>query len=278
MNSPRERSRQFLFLLAAIFAWPIGTAQAADVGSNPGASAPASAIKPWTVIVSPYIWAASMKGNASLGGHDTTVDVPFKDTFQHLKFALMGAVELTDGRWGVYFNGETVKTEQDEAVGTRQLGLSTTMSMIAGGAYYRVYESRLGGNTAFGTPRIFAIEPTAGLRWTRLSARLATGPISVEKGVDWTDPFVGVRLSADVSERWNIFAEADVGGFRSGRKVSVNAQVYAGYRTMFLGRPTILRAGYRVLHQNYETADFTGHTFRWDVTQHGPVLGLSMHF
>lgn len=278
MNSATKRNRRFLFVLLAVSASSLSVARAADISSNQTEPAQTAASRPWAVIVSPYVWTAAMKGNASLGGHDTTVDVPFKDTLHHLNFALMGAIEVTTGRWGVYFNGETVKTSQDEVVRTLQLGFSSTMSMIAGGAYYRIYESRLGGNTVFGAPRTFAIEPTAGVRWTRLSARLSTGPISVEKSVDWTDPFVGVRLSADVNERWNIFAEADIGGFRSGSQMSVNAQVYAGYRTMILDRPTILRAGYRVLHQNYETADFTGHMFRWDVTQHGPVVGFSMYF
>jgi hypothetical protein len=46
-----------------------------------------------------------------------------------------------------------------------------------------------------------------------------------------------------------------------------------------LGRPTILRFGYRALYQDYENDDFTGiNKFRWDVTQHGPVIGFSMRF
>jgi hypothetical protein len=53
--------------------------------------------KEWRVIVSPYIWAASLKGNASLAGFETDVDIPFSDTFDHLDFAFMGNVEVTNG-------------------------------------------------------------------------------------------------------------------------------------------------------------------------------------
>jgi hypothetical protein len=86
-------------------------------------------------------------------------------------------------------------------------------------------------------------------------------------------------MNADLTDRWNLFAEADVGGFDVGSKVSVNAQAYLGYRMEMLGKPTILRAGYRLLYQDYENDDFTGaNKFRWDVSQHGPVVGFSMRF
>lgn len=73
-------------------------------------------------------------------------------------------------------------------------------------------------------------------------------------------------------------AEADVGGFGTGSKLSVNAQAYLGYRTHMGNLPTILRVGYRVLSQDYEGDDFTGNKFNWNVTQHGPVVGLSIRF
>ena len=86
-------------------------------------------------------------------------------------------------------------------------------------------------------------------------------------------------MNADLTDRWNLFAEADVGGFDVGSKVSVNAQAYLGYRMEMLGKPTILRAGYRLLYQDYENDDFTGaNKFRWDVSQYGPVVGFSMRF
>jgi hypothetical protein len=34
----------------------------------------------WHVIVSPYVWGASLNGKASIAGFNTDVDVPFLDT------------------------------------------------------------------------------------------------------------------------------------------------------------------------------------------------------
>ncbi|QFY62388.1 hypothetical protein FZ934_07740 [Rhizobium grahamii] len=233
----------------------------------------------WAVIVSPYAWAASLKGSGSLAGFDTDVDVPFSEIFDHLDLVAMGNIELTNGQWGVYFDGQYVKTSQSEDVFAHEIGLDITTTTLSAGAFYKAYEQQLGGDTVFGKPRTLSIEPTAGVRWTELKADVQAFGLRTKKSADWTDPFVGLRMNADLTERWNLFAEADVGGFDVGSKVSVNAQAYLGYRTMMFGHPTILRAGYRLLYQDYENDDFTGaNKFRWDVSQHGPVIGLSMRF
>jgi hypothetical protein len=233
----------------------------------------------WAVIVSPYVWAGSLKGNGSLAGFDTDVDVSFPHIFDHLDLAVMGNIEVTNGKWGVYFDGEHVRTSQDEEVLSNELGLEIRSTWLAVGAFYQIYEQELGGETVFGRSRTLSLEPTAGVRWTKLEADVSFLGFRTNKSADWTDPFVGLRVNADLTERWNLFAEADIGGFGVGSRLSVNAQAYFGYRTMMLGRPTILRFGYRALYQDYENDDFTGvNKFRWDVTQHGPVIGFSMRF
>lgn len=249
-------------------------ADAADV--DPPRPAPA---RDWTVIVSPYGWAASLVGNGSLAGFDTDVDVPFSDVLRHLDLVLMGNVEATNGRWGVYIDGQYVRTSQKEDVLEHEIGLDITTTTLSAGAFFTAYEKALGGDTVFGRPRTWTLEPTAGLRWTELKADVEAFGNRGAISADWTDPFVGLRTNLDLDARWNVFAEADVGGFGIGSELSVNAQAYLGYRTFLFDRPTILRAGYRVLDQDFETEDFTGSSrFRWDVTQHGPVLGLSMVF
>jgi hypothetical protein len=233
----------------------------------------------WAVIVSPYVWAASLKGNASLAGFDTDVDVLFSEIFDHLDLALMGNVEVTNGKWGVYFDGQHVQTSQDERVFAHEIGIDIKTTTLAAGAFFKAYEVELGGQTVFGKPRTISFEPTVGVRWTELKADVSAFGVSSTKNSDWADPFIGLRMNADLTDRWNLFAEADVGGFDVGSKVSVNAQAYLGYRMEMLGKPTILRAGYRLLYQDYENDDFTGaNKFRWDVSQHGPVVGFSMRF
>lgn len=235
--------------------------------------------KEWSVIVSPYVWGASLNGSGSLAGFNTNVDIPFSEVFKNLDLAVMGNVEITNGQWGVYFDGQYVKTSQEEHVFDNQIGLGINTTMLSAGGFFELYETELGGDTVFGKPRTLSIEPTAGVRWTKLQADVTAFGTQAEKSADWTDPFVGVRVNADLTDRWNLFSEIDVGGFGLGSNLSVNAATYLGYRTTMFGNPTVLRAGYRLLYQNYEGDDFTGaNKFRWNVTQQGPVVGFSMQF
>ena len=122
----------------------------------------------WDIIVSPYVWGASLNGNGALAGLTTDVDVPFSETLKHLDFALMGNIEVTNGQWGAYIDAQHVRTSQEEDVFHHQLDLKIIQTNIAGGVFYRVYNQELGGTTVFGRPRVFAVEPTVGVRWTRL--------------------------------------------------------------------------------------------------------------
>jgi hypothetical protein len=232
----------------------------------------------WNLIVSPYVWAASLKGDASLAGLNSEIDIPFSEIFDHLDLAAMGNVEVTNGLFGFYLDGQYVQTSQDEHLADNEIGLKIKTTILAAGVYYRAYDLPLGGKTVFGEPRHFTIEPTIGIRWTKLEVDADAGFIGINKSADWVDPFVGARVSYDLSEKWNLSGEADTGGFDTGSKLAINAQAYLGYRTYMFNHPTILRVGYRVLSQHYETDDFTGNKFRWNVTQHGPVLGFSMRF
>lgn len=225
----------------------------------------------WKVIISPYVWGAGLKGNSSILGVPAHIDVPFDKTLRNLDFALMGSIEITNGTFGVYIDGQYADVSKDETIRSVQIGTGMTSTTMSAGVYYRMFESQLGGDTTFGTPRTFAIEPTIGVRWTKLSAALEGLGHHISASDSWTDPFVGTRMSLDLSNRWNLAMEGDVGGF--GSRLSLGGQAYLGYRTKLLGHDSIVRAGYRALYQDYESKDFD-----WKVTQHGQVVGVSMHF
>lgn len=158
----------------------------------------------WRVIFSPYVWGASLNGTAGLLGRSTDVNVPFREIFDNLDMTFMGNVDISNGTVGFFIDGQYVKTSQDENLRDNELALDIKTTTLAAGAYYRVYEQQLEGTTLFGNQRIFAIEPTVGVRWTRLEAGLEVGPYSGSRKVEWTDPLVGARVFYDINDRWNI--------------------------------------------------------------------------
>ncbi|HEV7336511.1 MAG TPA: hypothetical protein VGO06_11120 [Bosea sp. (in: a-proteobacteria)] len=247
-------------------------ADAADAAA-PKAEAPLRAAPDWTVTVSPYLWGASLNGDAAVFHHKRAVDVPFRDTVKDLKFGFMGAIEIQRGKLGFFANGQYTDVESNERLRWLDIGVGTRSTMLAAGASYRLFEAALGGDTVHGAPRIFALDPLAGVRWTRMTGSISVAGAGLSKTEAWFDPLIGARMTLDIDERWNLFAEADVGGFGVGSRITYNAQAYLGYRTTLLGRPTMLRAGYRALYQDYRDGGFL-----WKVTQHGPVLGASMQF
>ncbi|MCX5568794.1 hypothetical protein [Kaistia nematophila] len=272
-------------VLLAIVAASGASASAADLGVSQE-TAPARQ-SDWSVIVSPYLWAASLQGEGALRGIPVNVDVPFSETFKNLDIGLMGVVEVTNGAFGVFVNGEYVDVTSEKTfrpklpvIGQTEVnvGAGTTTTIVSAGAYYRAFEAPLGGDNAFGGARVLAISPLAGLRWTRLEGNLSVevpdvASRDVSDSVQWVDPFVGARVDIDLTPRWNLAIEGDVGGFDIGSRISLNGQAYLGYRTQILGHETMWRIGYRALYQ-----DYTKGGFDWDVTQHGPVIGASVRF
>lgn len=249
------------------------SAVAADVSPARKAGAPAVHDRDWSIIVSPYMWAASLNGDASLHHVPVHVDVPFRDTLKNLDFGVMGAVEIGRGRYGAYINAEYVDVSRNVKLGWLDIGGGMTSYLVSAGAFYRLYETGLGGATVFGAPRVFALEPTAGVRWTHLTGRFHAGGLRISESEGWLDPFIGARIHYDLTDRWNLFAEGDVGGFGVGSRLSANGQAFLGYRTTLLGHQSIIRAGYRVLYQDYRDGGF-----QWTVTQHGPIIGASIAF
>lgn len=234
----------------------------------------------WSVLVSPYLWGASLNGNMKLAGKKHKIDMPFSEIASHLDSVFMGNIELTNHRWGGYLDVVHVDTDQNEQVLGQAFNLAVRQTTVAAGGFYRAYEYELPGTTVFGEARHIALDPVVGVRWTKIGASVKNKPygIRMSKEARWTDPFLGARLSIDLSTRWNWATLVELGGMDTGGKKSSNINTYLGYRAVVGNYPVIFRLGYRSLKQRYTSTDFTGHTFKYDIRQSGPVAGLTVRF
>ncbi len=90
---------------------------------------------------------------------------------------------------------------------------------------------------------------------------------SFEKSQWWIDPVIGLRLEADLTDRWKLMALGDVGGFGIGSASDFTweAMLAAGYR---ISRRWTLALGYRAIGLDYD-----GSAVHLDVVQHGPQVG-----
>lgn len=123
-----------------------------------------------------------------------------------------------------------------------------------------------------------------GARYTYLDIKLDFDGVfqvrrnDVSANKSWVEPLLGARTIWGLSERWAVTAAGDIGGFGIGSDFAWDAVGLIGYRFNLFGdkNPRVL-AGYRVLSQDY--TDGSGRNkFKWDVTLHGPILGLDIGF
>jgi hypothetical protein len=231
----------------------------------------------WQFNIAPYLWGAGLNGDVKIGRIEEEVDLNFIDIVKDLSFGGMLYAEAREPRYGFFTNMFFVRTKDDSS-GLIDTDVNSDTAQVALGGFYRVIDWQW-GNGSNGRPLSLTIEPLAGLRWSYLRAEIefsgggAAELPQADRSESFVDPLVGVRVGSALSERWEILTAVDVGGFGFGSDYSWNVQSYIGYRMTMFGMPTVLNIGYRALHQKYEDGDF-----EWDVTQHGPILGLVYSF
>lgn len=253
-------------------------AAAAADDPRPASAAPESRDDdPWHFTVAPYLWGAGLDGDARIGRVEADVDLDFIDILRDLSFGGMLYAEARQRRYGVFTNLFFVRT-RDDSSGTVDVDVKSDTAQVAAGGFYRVLEWRW-GETEEGSPLQFVVEPLAGVRWSYIRAEIefsgggATNLPQADRSESFVDPIVGVRLGSDLSEDWLAFVAGDIGGFGVGSDFAWNVQGYIGYRMTMFGVPAVINVGYRALQQDYKDGDF-----KWNVTQHGPIVGVAYRF
>ncbi|MBE9549136.1 MAG: hypothetical protein IMF09_06965 [Proteobacteria bacterium] len=218
----------------------------------------------WEFKITPYLWAIGIDGITGPKGHEADIDMSFSDIFDKLDGAFIVSMEASKGAWTGWIDYTSmslahkavadrvvVKAALDQkvtdmAVGYRLEGMET-IELYAGGRFVDV-------NTVI---KAEGQGPGGNV-----------GKVSI--GDDWIDPIVGVRGTWPLSEKWNIRANADIGGFGVGSDFAWQAAVAANYQ--FSERVSFLLA-YRYLDMDYDDNGFV-----FDVVTSGPILGVSFSF
>lgn len=269
--------------LAAFLALTTSCAFAADILPVEAPEAVDAGRPLWALQITPYMWAAGLKGDISPFRRAPTIPVEksFGDIFDDLNFG--GFVNL----WARYdrfvFSGDAMYTSTTDAhsfgsipqlpgwtgpypssadvdVDTRQF-----TSTLTGG--YRVLD--VSGTT---------LDLLGGLRIWHVSNRVKVGGLvnttyvsaSHKESFSWVDPVIGARLFHGLTDRLSFHLQADVGGFDVGSKITYQALATFNY---ILTDHLSTSVGYKVLGVDYR---HDGHVF--DTKLHGPVLGMTYRF
>ncbi|WP_051420087.1 hypothetical protein [Rhizobium sp. IBUN] len=205
-----------------------------------------------------------------------TVDVPFCDIFDDLRFGGMVVGEAHNGTWGVFTDLIYLKIEADRsltgAIGGIPLNLSGTLETTS------VTATLMGEYRAVAIPTA-SLDLMAGVRvWSvdnQLSLGLTAGgaPLAAFSGTErqsWVDPMIGAKTRVDMTSSWFLTGWAMIGGFDVSSNLSWDLMGGVGYQW---NNAVSIIAGYRALG-----VDYSHNGFVFDVTQQGPVLGAIIRF
>ena len=174
------------------------------------ANADESANRNWQFSFEPYLLAASIKGDATMGRVEgVPIDVDFSAILETLQMAAMSRFEAQHkSGWGILFD-----------YGFMDLGADTTVGLggvVDAGVKQGILEVLA---TRSVDVAVGELELLAGVRWWDNKVKASFDPVIIEGSLgtvineDWLDPVIGARWTRGVSERWQVQLRADVGGF-----------------------------------------------------------------
>ena len=235
----------------------------------------------WEFHLIPYFWMAGLNGDTPFKGNDSKVDASFSDIWDNLDIGALVHFEAQKEKWGFFLDTNYLKLSADAYVNDPNVGrvdasLKVKQWVIDFGGLYRFGRWSLGSTQ----DREMTLELLGGGRYwdlkteLDLNAPLAGLGANVKVSEDWIDPFIGLRLRADLTPKLSLSLRGDIGGFGVGSDFSWNASAIFGYS---FSEMISLYFGYRTLGVDYE--DGSGpDKFAYDVTMSGPIVGLAFEF
>ena len=280
-NEIRMGKRMFWFVIVVVVFIMTAFSAAVQAAEPDSAAVPAAETDEkdrWEFALVPYLWALTVDGSTTVKGHKSDVHFPFSDALSDVNIGFAFDFEARKDRLGFFVNPIYGVLSGDKTVS----GVSTdvTMNMFLGsfGVDYKLGPYALTEFSASGTPAVTLV-PYVGGRYTYLATTInAKDVLYVEGSKNWLDPIIGLRTIWDFSKKWNFTLAGNIGGFGVGSDFAWEGFGYFGYRFSLWGKDNAnFLFGYRALYQDY-TSGSGSDLFEFDVTMHGPILGLSIGF
>jgi len=252
---------------------PFFVATAASA-AEPGAlreAPPILASSEWVFQVTPYGWAAGMKGDVSPFRLAPTIRVekPFSEILGDLNIGAFINFYARKDRF--VFSADAMYVNLTESA---VAGPLPVVGAIRGRYNTSQFAATLqGGYRVYAAPQ-FTFDLLAGARIWRLTNDLrvtaAGRTVGFSNNFGWADPVIGVRAFYRFNERFTFLAQGDIGGFGVGSDFTWQALATLNYS---LNDRFAVSAGYKWLSVDYSRG---GRVF--DTNLFGPVLGVTYRF
>ena len=225
----------------------------------------------WEFHIAPYGWLAGQEGTVGTFPRlpPADIDVSFSDDILgNINGALMLIGEARKGSFGFAADVAYTDIESDAKIPGENFTKLTSQSqswIVSAAGFYRFFEKE----------RAF-LDCLAGVRYWSVDSELTlsgdpVGAFAFDNREDWFDPIVGLKgLTMLGSSKFYVNGFIVIGGFGAGSDFMWDGNLNLGYQWTETISTTV---GYRYLSVDYESDDFL-----YDVSQDGPILGLSWRF
>lgn len=212
-----------------------------------------------------YGMGAAIEGTAQIGNVKVDVEVSTSDVFDALEFGAMAAYRADNGTWS--FTGDATF-----------MGLGGWDRTDGGRVKVEMDVDQLTLMGTFGRRWTDHLEFLFGLAYVDLSADLnVTGELvnlAAGRDADWIDPTLGLQYNRPFAENWRFNVRADIGGFGIGSDFMYHLLASARWQA---SDAVGVFFGYRLISFDYE--DGAGRNYqRYDLTEQGPLVGVSVSF
>lgn len=220
-----------------------------------------------------YGMGAAIDGTAQIGDVEVPLDLSISDVFDSLKMGAMGAYNADNGVWSftadiTYMNlGGSQEGQRGLVKGTVDMTQTTVMATVGRhvGRNFQVLASAAYLDLS-SELKVRVRQPVTG-DVTRVSA---------EADASWVDPLIGLQYTVPFADDWRFNMRGDIGGFGVGADLTY--QLLANFRWQASDRIGIV-AGYRLISFDYEDGrKGTNNYQRFDLTEQGPLLGVTISF
>lgn len=210
--------------------------------------------------LTPYLWAASIKGTTAAGGEESPpIDSDYNFfALDNLDGVASATFTASKNQWGILFDFLYVAYEDTFIEATP---LQTTP---------RLEGTIIEFAGAYAPTSIDNLEFIAGLRQQDITVSLALLNRNLEQSATWIDPFAGIIYTRPLTGYFHMALRGDLGGFGLKSDIAVNAEAVFRYQ---MGNTFSIKLGYRYLKVKFDDTNFL-----YDLSLDGFQLGLGIRF
>ena len=211
------------------------------------------------------LWIANIDGTVGRGDFEGDIDIGFDDILDKATVLTLN-FEFGKGPWSVIFFGLWMKIEDDiETPNGFDGDFDGTFAFIDASFAYHITDFSVGGDS-----KVY-LDALVGARWTYIKTEIDIneGPLagdSRERDKNFADPTVGARARYYINDDWNLTVIGTIGGFGVSSDLIAGGDLMVEWR--FSDRWSAV-GGYRAVYYDYSD------NFEWNVTIHGPYIGIS---